>query len=67
MPINDKDKIELTKYGLNINLVSRLEKDGQIKNLNFDNFNNLIANSDFKKYLSEISDFQSFELMRFIS
>jgi hypothetical protein len=63
----DNEKIALTKYGLNISLVSRLEQDNQLINLYFDDFNNLVAKPGFKKYLDRISDFQRFEIMRFIS
>ena len=63
----DKEKIALTKYGLNINLVNRLEKDNQLINLKFDEFNNLKANLKFKEYLNRINDFQRFEITRYIS
>jgi len=62
----DKNKIALTKYGLNINLVSKLETDNQLDNLQFDNFNNLIANEDFNLYLETLSDFQRFEIQRYL-
>lgn len=63
----DEQKIALTKYGLNISLVSRLAEDDQLKNLVFDEFNNLMANEDFKKYIENVDDFYRFEIMRFIS
>lgn len=62
----DENKIALTKYGLNINLVSKLETDNQLDNLQFDSFNNLSANEDFNQYLETLSDFQRFEIQRYL-
>jgi hypothetical protein len=62
----DVKKIELNKYGLNIGLISRLQNDDQIKNLYFDEFNNLKASEKFIEYLNTLNDFQSFEIKRFI-
>ena len=62
----DENKIALTKYGLNINLVSKLETDNQLNNLNFDNYNNLSANEKFYKYLDGLSDFHKFEIQRYL-
>src|SRR5690625_2736022 len=62
----DEGKIELTKYGLTIGLVEKLQKDQQLINLSFDSNNNLIANDDFKRYLNTLNDFQRFEIERFL-
>ena len=62
----DVKKIELNKYGLNIGLISRLQNDDQIKNLYFDEFNNLKASKKFIEYLNTLNDFQRFEINRFI-
>jgi len=62
----DENKIALTKYGLNINLVSKLETDNQLENLQFDSFNNLSANENFNLYLETLSDFQRFEIQRYL-
>jgi hypothetical protein len=64
---NDKDKIALTKYGLNIRLISRLTEDGQLKNLSFDIYNNLIANKEFLKFINKADDFYKFEISRFLN
>ncbi len=63
----DEQKIALTKYGLNISLISRLSEDGQLKNLSFDQYNNLIANKNFTEFLETVDDFYKFEIMRFIN
>ncbi|MDQ6471398.1 DEAD/DEAH box helicase [Flavobacterium sp. LHD-80] len=63
----DKEVISFSKFGLNISLISRLRKDNQMINLSFDSSNNLMANNDFKLYLSTLNDFKRFEIERFIS
>lgn len=63
----DEQKIALTKYGLNISLISRLSEDGQLKNLTFDSFNNLTANEDFIAFLDTVDDFYKFEISRFLN
>jgi hypothetical protein len=63
----DTKKIALTKYGLNIGLVSRLQESEQLENLYFDEFNNLKSNSEFDKYLNALDDFYRFEIKRFIN
>lgn len=62
----DQKKISLTKFGLGINLIERLTKDNQINNLKFDQNNNLISNDLFREYLSNLNEFQKFEIERFI-
>jgi hypothetical protein len=63
----DQHKIELTKIGLNIGLINRLETDGQLKNVFLDEYNNLKANSDFNEYKNSANDFYRFELERFLA
>lgn len=63
----DKKIISFSKFGLNISLISRLEKDNQIVNLSFDSNNNLRANKSFRLYLNTLSDFKRFEIERFIN
>lgn len=63
----DEKKISLTKYGLRISLISRLDKDGQLSNLSFDEYNNLIGNSAFDQFLSSIDDFYRFEISRYLN
>jgi len=63
----EKHKIDLTKYGLSLNLISRLEKDGQLNNISFDEFNNLVGNSDFDIFINSINDFYRFEISRYLN
>jgi hypothetical protein len=60
----DEEKIGLAKFGLSIRMISRLESDGQLANLNFDRFNNLRANSRFREFLGTVDDFYRFEINR---
>lgn len=62
----DRKKIYLVKTGLTINLISRLEKDDQLKNITFDRNGNLATNDLFDDYLEEADDFYRFELSRFL-
>lgn len=62
----DGKKIGLTKYGLSISLISRLEKDGQLNNLYFDEFNNLKGNSNFDSFINSLDDFYRFEINRYL-
>lgn len=62
----DWKKIYLVKSGLKINLINRLEKDNQLKNITFDKNGNLITNDLFDAYLKEADDFYRFELSRFL-
>jgi hypothetical protein len=63
----DKKVISFSKFGLNISLITKLEKDNQIINLSFDSSNNLRANQLFRLYLQKLSDFKRFEIERFIN
>ena len=63
---NDERKIQLTKYGLSVSMIARLEENGQLDNLEFDEFNNLRATPAFEKYLLTINDFFRFEIRRYI-
>ncbi|WP_274940443.1 hypothetical protein [Chordicoccus furentiruminis] len=62
----DRKKIYLVKTGLTINLINRLEKDDQLKNITFDRNGNLATNDLFDDYLKEADDFYRFELSRFL-
>lgn len=63
----DEAKIELTKFGLSIGLIDRLQNDKQISNLSFDQNYNLTSNQLFKDYLNTLNDFQRFEIERFLN
>ena len=62
----DEKKIGFAKFGLSISMISRLESDGQLANLRFDEFNNLQANSKFRKFLDTVDDFYRFEITRIL-
>lgn len=62
----DENKIELTKFGLTIGLIEKLQNDNQLINLSFDENKNLTSNSEFKIYLETLNDFQRFEIERFL-
>ena len=62
----DEKKIQLTKYGLTVSMISRLEQDGQLVNLEFDEFNNLRTTPAFEEFLLTVNDFYRFEIRRYI-
>ncbi|WOO35803.1 DEAD/DEAH box helicase [Anaerocolumna sp. AGMB13020] len=59
-------KLHLIKMGLTINIVNKLEKDDQLKNIRIDNNNNLYYNEQFSSYKKTVDDFFSFELSKFL-
>lgn len=59
--------INFIKFGLSSNLISRLDSDGQLKNLHIDNYGNLEYNEEFEKFLENIDDFYKFQIEKFIS
>ena len=63
----DQHKISLTKVGLSIGLINRLEADGQLANIVLDEYNNLKGNEKFNQYRNAANDFFKFELGRFLS
>ena len=63
---SDEHKISLTKLGLSLSLVSRLEKDGQLSNLYLDNDNNLRGKPALQKFKQGINDLYRFEIDRFL-
>ncbi|WP_025667595.1 DEAD/DEAH box helicase [Aquimarina megaterium] len=62
----NQKKIALTRSGLTISLIGKLESDNQLKNIEFDSFNNLIANEEFKEYLTTINDLNRYEMNKYI-
>ncbi|MCI5056894.1 MAG: DEAD/DEAH box helicase [Flavobacteriales bacterium] len=62
----DEEKIALTKYGFGISLINKLHEDEQLRNLFFDEFNNVKANPKFYEYLDKQNDLVQFEIKRFI-
>lgn len=62
----DALKLQLVKLGLTINLINRLDDDGQLGNLSLDVQDNVQGNDDFEKYRASVDDFYRFELSRVI-
>jgi hypothetical protein len=63
---NDEKKIELTKLGLSISLINRLDEDGMLKFLDIDEFGNLTTKPGFSEHKSEMSDLYRFAVDRFL-
>ena len=63
---NDVQKLNLMKKGLTYSLINRFEKDKQLSNLSFDQYNNIIANDEFIKYSKTLDDFLKFEINKYI-
>jgi|GEM_PF-2216625 len=57
----------MSKIGLNVSLITRLEREGQIGNLQIDQYNNLRATPAFDAFKSTVNDFYRFEIERFVS
>ena len=62
----DSKKLSLVKMGLTINVINRLEEDGQLENISIDINNNLYANARFEAYKQGVDDFYRFELNKFL-
>ena len=63
---NDQDKIDLIKTGLSFNLIAKLQKDDQLKNIGLDENNNLIVNVDFLEYKNGLNGFYRFEVDKYL-
>jgi hypothetical protein len=63
---DDSNKISLTKSGLTISLINKLDNDSQLENLSYDDYNNLVANQGFKDYMGSVNDLYRYELNKFI-
>jgi len=62
----DQTRIDLTKIGLSVSLISRLAADGQLQYLYFDSYNNLRARPEFDQYKASVNDFYRYEIERFL-
>lgn len=62
----DCQKLSLVKLGLTINIINRLEEDGQLANLKIDKNGNVITNKLFESYKQRADDFYQYELNRFL-
>jgi hypothetical protein len=63
---DDIKNIALTKSGLTLSLIVKLENDNQIENIEFDRYNNLTSNKMFKDYLETINDLNRYEMNKYI-
>ena len=63
----DQTKIDLSKIGLSVSLISRLENDSQLQYLYFDQYNNLRSRPEFETYKNSVNDFYRFEIERFLN
>ena len=62
----ERKNIDLIKFGLNGNLISRLEDAGQLENISFDESGNIKVNRAFNEFKESIDDFYRFEIERFL-
>jgi hypothetical protein len=63
---NDARKIEMTKLGLSISLINRLEEDGMLTYLDIDEYGNLTTTKGFSEHKSGMSDLYRFAVNRFL-
>lgn len=60
--------INLIRYGLNSNLISRLESDEQLKNITFDDYDNIVVKDEFKIFIESLDDdFYKFQLEKYLN
>lgn len=62
----DQNKIDLTKIGLSMNLISRLDADSQLRNIYIDEHNNLKSLPELEEFKNGIDDLYRFEIERFL-
>jgi len=62
----NRAKIELTKLGMSISLINRLEGDGLLELLETDQYGNLVATAAFNERKASMSDLYRFEVSRFL-
>ena len=64
---DDKDIIDLTRIGLNPNVIRILKNNNQMANINFDNNGNLTSNPEFKIFFNAQTELLKFEIKKYIS
>ena len=62
----DKTKIEMTKLGMSISLINRLQGDKLLRYLFIDEHGNLSATPEFDIHKANMSDMYRFEINRFL-
>ncbi|NOH65869.1 hypothetical protein F0242_04285, partial [Vibrio rotiferianus] len=63
---DNKSNSEFVKLGISGSLINKLDKDGQIANLNINEFGIVECKPDFFDYLSKQDDLIQFEISKFI-
>lgn len=62
-----EEQLKLVKQGVPVNLINKMSKDDQLKNINFNHLNIPIGNFDLKEYYNKQDDFYKFQIDKFIS
>jgi superfamily II DNA/RNA helicase len=61
-----RKNIDLIKFGLSPDLVTRLENDGQLDNISISKNGKIEINEEFKEFKNGINDFYRFEIERYL-
>ncbi|WP_294298218.1 DEAD/DEAH box helicase [uncultured Chryseobacterium sp.] len=64
---DDKEIIDLTRIGLNPNVIRILKNNNQIENISFDDNGNLTSNDEFIKFFNVQPELVKFEINKYIS
>lgn len=64
---DDKEIIDLTRIGLNPNVIRILKNSNQIENISFDDNGNLTSNDDFVNFFNVQPELLKFEINKYIS
>lgn len=64
---NDNETLRLIKQGFPINLLNKMIKDEQIKNIKFNECNMPLGNANLKKYYGKEDDFYKFQIEKYIT
>ncbi|MBD3903031.1 DEAD/DEAH box helicase [Chryseobacterium sp. Ch-15] len=64
---DDSEIIDLTRIGLNPNVIRILKNNNQIENISFDANGNLISNENFMEFLKHQPELFKFEINKYIS
>jgi hypothetical protein len=62
-----KRNTDLTRLGLSGAIIKKFESDGQIKNIEIDDFGHISVNDEFKQYLEMQDDLVQFEVKKYIT
>ena len=63
----ERTNTEYVKLGLSGSLINRLNKDGQLDNMQVSSYGEITVNDDFKSYISTQDDLVQFEVNKYIS